>query len=217
MFNVFKRYVDEKYINFENGQIWFGRERIVLYISLYSVRDLFLNRVLYGGRYLATKFLVSRKESQIVLQQHGTPNKSLFASPIDTILQIMNLFGMGYAFRIVQSDAAMGFAVVTGVSSLGLEAKERGGSEETIDFVIGGLLAGAVQYFTKKPTYAVELSCVAQGSANECIWVIGSRKDILDYVKTSFSKKVDLAKAALDNIEAAEKQINSKASLKGMT
>ena len=161
MFDLFKKYVDEGYMRFDKGDIWFGKERLVLYFTQFTSTELLLNTKLSGDRYLATKFVLSRKEGQTVMQQHGAPDMKELASLLNVSVKIMGILGKG-AFKLVETDSSKGFAVLTGVSTLGLERKEDEASDDPIDFMIGGIWAGTVGYYTKRRAYAIEISCVAQ-------------------------------------------------------
>jgi hypothetical protein len=215
MFDLFKRYVDEGYMKFDKGNVWFGKEGITLYFTQFTATELYLNRRIGGSRYLATKFAASRKEGLAVVQQHGAPSMKELTSPLNVILKIMGILGMG-TFKVVEADSAEGFAVLTGVTTLGLDMKAEKASDDPIDFVVGGLIAGAVEYYTKKRAYAVETSCVAQKDQEECTWLVGSRESIVGYVQKSLPEKIGLANRALDQIQALEKELEGNVALSGL-
>ena len=214
MFDLFKRYVDEGYMRFGEGEAWFGRERIIFYFAGFSAREFRLGRKLNGQRYLAYKFITNRREGRVVLRHHGSPDTSKLSSVLDTCTKIIGLFGNG-TVHTVKIDEGRGFAVVSGVSMLGLEMKDEGADDSQVDFAIGGFLAGAVQYHSNKPTYAVETSCVAQKGVQECKWIVGSAGDIIDYVRDS-GEDVESAEKTLGSMTDAEKELSSGGMADGM-
>jgi hypothetical protein len=216
MFDLFKRYVDEGYMQFDNrGDIWFGKERLIIYVGLMSAMEFAFDSEISGWRYLATRFIASRREGYIMIQQHGAPDMKELVSPLNVGLKVMETFGMG-TFRIVKADSEKGFAVITGSSTLGKDTKEEKASESPIDFMIGGLLAGVVGYYTKRQEYAVELSCVSQKDSNECVWVVGDRQAIMDYIQKASPDRVELGNKTLDEIEGVERELEGNDSLRGL-
>ncbi|MDE1866025.1 MAG: hypothetical protein KGH94_05315 [Candidatus Micrarchaeota archaeon] len=215
MFDLFKRYVDEGYMKLSDEGFWFGKERMIFYYTTFNARELMLNSKFGGSRYLATKFIVSRKEGQLLMQQHGAQDMSALANLIDSLIKIINLLGIG-KLRIVESDSKSGFAVLSGTSNAALERKAESPSDAPVDFVIGGLIAGTVSYYTKRKAYAAETKCVAQNGVEECTWVVGNKDDILNYIKDSAPGKTEAAQKTIEDIEAAENEIGSRQSLNGI-
>ena len=215
MLEMLMRYANEGYLKFDKADIWFGKERISLYFVVYSAGEFQLNSMANGWRYLVAKFMASRKEGRILIQQHGAADSTDLTSIISVSLTIMNTMGMG-TFKIVESDKEKGFVVVKGVSTLALEIKEDKPSELPADFVIGGILAGAVKYYTKKQTYGVEASCVSQNGANECTWVIGDRPKIIEYLQKSFPDQVAFGNENLDQIVALEAELAGTDGMEGI-
>ncbi len=206
MFDLIKRYVAEKYMQFKDGQIWFGKERVVFYFVPHLVREISLNQEINGLKYCATMFIAGRKQGHVFVQQHGVPLMKSLTPVVKISCEVLTMFGFG-TFRTVKVDDRDGFMVLAGKSTLALDIKSDKPNKEPIDFMLGGLFAGALQYYTKAPMYAVETMCAAQKDVQECIWVMGSRKNILRYIQEFSPDKVDWADKVLDEVEEVEKEL----------
>lgn len=205
--DIVSRYIAERYVRFENGQIWFGKERVTFNFLPILAKEFLMNNEISGGRYAAAMFLSGRREGYDFVRQHGIPLVKNWTPVLRMGFQWINLFGVGM-FRPIKANNEQGFMIAAGRSTFGLEMKsESPGRNKPVDFVMGGLIAGAIQYYTKKPTYAVETTCVAEKNVRECVLVAGGRKDILKYIKDFSPDKVSWANTTLDQVEAVEKEI----------
>lgn len=206
MFDLFQKYVAERYARFEDGQIWFGKEQIAVNFVPILVREFYLNMALTSPKYHATMFIEARKNGYDYVRQHGLPLMKSFTPMIRLGFELINLFGVG-AFRPVRADEKEGFMVVVGRSTIGYEMKYEKLPPMPIDSVVGGLVSGAIQYYTKKPMYAVETACTSQPGVQECVIVSGGRNSILNYIEKFSPDKMAYAKETLDQIEDVEKEV----------
>lgn len=209
MFDLIKQYVAEKYMQFRDGQILFGKERIVFYFVPHLVREFSINYSTNGLDYCAKMFLAGRKQGHVFVQGHGVPLMKSLTPVVKISCEVLNMFGFG-TFRTIKVDEQNGFMVLAGTSTIAIDLKTAKPSDIPIDFMLGGLFAGALQYYTKKPMYSVEIKCVAQKDVQECIWVIGNRKNIIKYVQEFSPDKTKWANAILDKIEDVEKKLEIK-------
>ncbi len=208
MFDLIKRYVAERYMQFKDGQIFFGKEGIVFYFTPHLSTEFFINYKLLGLDYCANMFLAGRKQGIVFVKEHGIPLMKSLTSVVKISCEVLNTFGFG-TFRTIKVDDKKGFMVLAGKSSLAIDIKSNKASKIPTDFMLGGLFAGALQHYTKKPMYAVETSCVAQKESQECVWVIGSEKNIIDYIKKFSPDKIDWANQIINKIKENEKKIRA--------
>jgi predicted hydrocarbon binding protein len=208
MFDLIKRYVAERYMQFKDGQIFFGKEGIVFYFTPHLSTEFFINYKLLGLDYCANMFLAGRKQGQIFVKQHGIPLMKSLTPVVKISCEILNTFGFG-TFRTIKVDDKNGFMVLAGKSSLAMEIKSNKPSKIPIDFMLGGLFAGASQQYLKKPMYAVETSCVAQKETQECVWIIGCEENILEYIKKFSPDKIKWANKIINKIKNNEKKIGT--------
>lgn len=206
MFDLIKRYVAEKYMQFKDGQIWFGKERIAFYFVPHLVREFSLNYKTHGLKYCANQFIAGRKQGLVFVKEHGVPLMKSLTPVVKISCEVLNVFGFG-TFRTIKVEDKKGFMVIAGKSTLGNELKSQKASPVPIDFMLGGLFAGALQHYTKKPMYAVETACTAQKEVQECVWVIGSKTHILSYIKEFSPDKTEWANKILGQIEEVEKDL----------
>lgn len=209
MFDLIKRYVAERYMQFKDGQIWFGKERIVFYFVPHLTREFSVNYKNHGLDYCANMFLAGRQQGITFVKQHGVPLMKSLTPVVKISCEVLNTFGFG-TFRTIKVEDKKGFMVLAGKSTLGRDLKSNKPSKIPIDFMLGGLFAGALQHYTKKPMYAVETTCVAQKDVQECVWVIGSRKNILHYIQDFSPDKLEWANTILDKVEDVEKELEGK-------
>jgi predicted hydrocarbon binding protein len=206
MFDLIKRYVAERYMQFKDGQIWFGKEGVVFYFTPHLTTEFDFNYKTLGLEYCANMFLAGRKQGQIFVKQHGIPLMKSLTPVVKISCEILNTFGFG-TFRTIKVDDKNGFMVLTGKSTLASNIKSNKPSKIPIDFMLGGLFAGASQQYLKKPMYAVETSCVAQKESQECVWIIGSEENILHYVKKFSPDKIEWTNQIISKIKDSEKKL----------
>lgn len=202
------RYVAERYMKFEEGQITLDKVRLTFNFLPLTAREFLINNELSRETYSAVIFISARKLGYEFIKHHGIPLMKNWTPIVKMGMEWMNLFGGG-TFRTIRADNKEGFVVLAGRSSFGLEMKAERQSIDPVDFVVGGVVAGTIQYYMKTPVYAVETACIAQKNVQECLWVVGNRKDILDYVQKFSPDKVEWGNKTLDRIEAIEKEIEA--------
>jgi hypothetical protein len=201
------RYMAERYVRFGDGEIWVGKQRVAFTFLPLIARELLINSALNKETYPAAVFLSGRRQGYEFIRQHAVPLVKSWTPIVALGMSWMNLFGAG-TYRTIKADNKEGFVVLAGKSTLGLQVKaERPDAAEPVDFVIGGLVAGTLQYYTKTPTYGVEISCIAQKDVQECVFAVGNREKIMEYVQKFSPDKVDFAKTTLNRIEALEKRV----------
>lgn len=209
MFDIIKRYVSERYMQFKDGQIWFGKERIAFYFVPHLTNEFDINYERYSLDYCANIFLAGRKQGKTFVEQHGVPLMKGLTLVVKMSCEILNTFGFG-TFRTIKVDDKEGFMVLVGNSTLASDIKLNKPSKIPTDFMLGGLFAGALQHYSKEPMYAVETACVAQKDLQECCWVIGSKSGIMDYVKKFSPDKVAWSDKIIGRITEAEKEFEEK-------
>lgn len=199
------RYLSARYLRFEDEQIWFGKEQVVFYFVQHLVNEFLMNRQIFGSEYGAVSFLAGREAGHGFVERHGIPLKKLLTPVVEMSCSVLNTFGFG-SFRTVKVMEG-GFMVVAGKSVLAMNVKQKALSKEPIDFALGGVFAGALGFFSSKPIYSVEVKCCAQKNVNECVWVAGSEKSIIEYVEEFSPKQVGFAKSVLSEIMKVEKKL----------
>ncbi len=210
MFDLIKRYVAEKYMQFKDGQVWFGKERLIFVFSAYFTNEYLVGKEL-GPKYPMLMFIAGKKEGYTWVQQHGMPFMKSVTAVVRLGIEILNTFGYG-TYRTVKVDDKNGFMVMTGRSTMADDIRLVRPSAEPVDFMLGGIFAGALQYFAKTPLYAVETSCIAQTGVQECLWVIGSVEAIMAYVHQFSPDKEEWAAYVLGQIREVEKELETKGS-----
>jgi len=209
MLRKVEQYLAARYMRFDEGQIWFGKDRIVLYFVPQLVTEFITNRDIFGLKYCALTFLTGRKQGNNFVQKHGIPLKKLLTSVVELSCDILNTFGFG-TFRTLKVDTKEGFMVLVGKSTFAEDIKKNfGGSETPVDFMLSGLFAGALQYYMKKPIYAVETRCVAQREIQECVWVIGSQEQIKHYVEKISPERLNWTIKILEEIRLLESEVDT--------
>lgn len=207
MLRKVEQYLAARYMRFDEGQIWFGKDRIVLYFIPQLVTEFITNKEVFGLKYCALMFLTGREQGNNFVQKHGIPLKKLLTSVVELSCEILNTFGFG-TFRTLKVDTKEGFMVLVGKSTFAEDIKRNyRGSEIPVDFMLGGLFAGALQFYTKKPMYAVETLCVAQREIQECVWVVGNQEQIKQYVEKISPERLDWTNKFLEEIKALENEI----------
>lgn len=207
MLRKVEQYLAARYMRFDDGQIWFGKDRIALYFIPQLVKEFTINKQVFGLKYCALSFLSGREQGADFVQKHGIPLKKLLTSVVELSCDILNTFGFG-TFKTLKVDTKEGFMVLVGKSTFAQEIKtNHHGSDIPVDFMLGGLFAGALQFYTKKPIYTVETLCVAQREIQECVWVIGSEEQIKQYVEKISPDRLDWTNKILYEITELEAQI----------
>lgn len=202
------KYTASKYMRFGEGEMWFGKQRAAFNFMPIMAKDFIINNGPSDGRYAATLFLSAKRTGYEDARQHSVPLVKSWTPGVRIGIEWLDMFGLG-VFRSVRADNKEGFMVIVGRAEFGLEMKSEGQITEPVDFVIAGLIAGFVEYYVKTPIYVVETSCIAQKNVDECIFVGGHRKDIVDYVKKFSPDKLETAGRTLDTIEAVEKELKA--------
>ena len=208
MFDLIARYVAEKYMQFKDGEIWFGKERVVFYFVPHLNREFSINYGVYGLDYCSNLFIAGRRQGNTFVKQHGIPLMKSLTQVVKISCEILNMFGFGI-IKTIKVDDKNGFMILAGKSALAEDMKSRGGSKIPVDFMLAGLFAGAAEYYTKKQMYAVEITCAAQTNVQECTWAIGSKESIFRYVKQFSPDRLDWAKSVIDNIKMVEVKLKT--------
>ena len=207
MLKKLEQYLTARYLRFDEDQIWFGKERIVLYFTPHLATEFLVNKDIYGFKYCASMFLAGRQRGIAFVQKHGVPIKKFLTPVVQISCDVLNMFGFG-TFRTLKVDEKEGFMVLVGKSTFAEEIKKNfQGSETPVDFMLGGLFAGALQYYVKKPMYAVETMCVAQREIQECVWVVGTQEQIRQYVEKISPERLDWMNKILEQIKSLENEI----------
>jgi hypothetical protein len=205
--DTLSRYLAVKYARFGEGEIWFSKQRVAFNFLPILAREFLINNEANRETYSAAVFLSARRTGYEYVRQHGIPMMKNWTAVVSLGMEWLNQFGDG-TLRTVRADNKEGFGIVSGRLAFGQEVKaESPNNTEPVDFVIGGLVAGTIQYYTKTKIYAVETSCIAQKGVQECLLVTGSRDSILGYVKKFSPDKAELASVTLNRIQALEKEV----------
>ena len=208
--NLITRYMAENYVRFEDGQIWFGKERDHFDFLPILAKEYLINAEIEGPMYEATMFLLAKKVGYNFVAQHAIPLVKSWTPVVRMGLDWMDVTGVG-AYRLAKANNEQGFLVAVGKSAFGSEVKlQTPNRNKPVDLASVGLVAGSIEYYVKRPMYAVEPVCVAQKNVQECVLVVGDRKDITGYVKDFSPDRLDYANGVLDQIEKAEKLIKEK-------
>lgn len=205
-FDTVSKYVADRYMKFSDGEIRFGNQRIAFNLLPIMVKEFIINNEHNSNTYPPTLFLAARREGYDFIREHGIPLVKDWHPIVKMGFEWVKLFGSG-TFAPARADNKEGFGVAIGISTFGLEVNAEMPSAEPVDFILGGLIAGTMQYYMKELVYAVETSCVAQKGVNECLIVVGTRENIMDYVKKFSPGMVEYGNRTLDNIQAVEKQM----------
>lgn len=203
---VISRYMAEGYMHFGEGEIEFGKERIAFNFLPILAREFIMNSEMNPNTYSAISFISARYWGSEYIKRHAIPLVKSWTPVLRLSFELMNLFGGG-SYRSVKADNKQGFIVATGRSTFALEMKAEGPSPDPVDSLVGGLLAGSIQHYMKKPIYAVETSCVAQKDISECTWVAGDRQSIMAYIQKFSPNMVGQGNKTLDQIESIEKKL----------
>jgi hypothetical protein len=204
--DMVSRYMAERYVRFEEGQIWFGKERVTFNFIPILARELIINSKINGPRFHATLFISARREGYDFMKEHAIPLVRDWTPGVKMGFEWINLFGVG-SFRPIKANNKEGFTVTIGVSTLGLEMKLERPGGGPVDFVMCGLISGAIEYYTRQPTYGIETSCVAEKGVDQCTLVAGTRKNITEYVQKFSPDKLEHTNNAIDQIQAVEEEI----------
>jgi len=183
MFKQLEQYLTTKYMRFDNGQVWFGKERIGFYFMPHLATEFITCKKVFDLKYCAAMFLAGRERGKNFVEKNGVPLKKILTPVVQLSCDVLNTFGFG-TFRTLKVDDEKGFMVLSGKSTFADEIKKNFAiSDIPVDFMLGGLFAGATEYFMKEKRYAVETRCTAQKDVQECVWVIGTEEQIIDYVQ----------------------------------
>lgn len=180
------QFITSRYLNFEVGKIWFGKEQVTVLFLSQIVSELHFNLKLFGLNYGLAMSLSARKEGNRFVKNNVVPIKKILGPVVRLSCEIIGSFGYGN-IRTIKVEDKEGFMVLVGKSTIASEYKKRhGASEIPVDFMLGGLFTGAIELFSKETIYCVETKCSAQKDVEECVWVIGSKEKITGYT-TQFS------------------------------
>ncbi|MDE1866024.1 MAG: hypothetical protein KGH94_05310 [Candidatus Micrarchaeota archaeon] len=204
--DTISRYMASRYVRFGDGEIWFGDLRCTFNFIPILAREFIINNELDPERYSSIVFLAAKRAGYDFVTKHAIPLVKNWTPVIGIGIEWLSLYGHGL-FRSVKADRENGFLLLSGRSNIGQEIKGQKPSTDPTDFTLGGLMAGTMEYYTKKPTYAVEISCVAQKDVQECVIVAGERKTIKSYIEKFAPEKMEWADKSLDRIEAVEKEL----------
>lgn len=204
MFKQIEQYLTTKYMRFDDGQVWFGKERIGFYFMPHLATEFLTLKRTLGLKYCAAQFIAGREKGKSFVTKHGVPLKKILTPVVQISCDVLNTFGFG-TFRTLKVDDKTGFMVLAGKSTFGDEIKRNFElSEIPVDFMLGGLFAGAAEFFMKDRRYAVETRCVAQKDVQECVWVIGTEKQIKEYVEKFSPESKEWANKILEEIKLIE-------------
>ena len=204
MLDKLLQYITSKYLKFDNGQLFFGKDRVVLYFVPQLAHEFLSYKNLFGTDYCVNSFLLGRETGVHFVETHAVPMKKMLTPVVALSCDILGTFGFG-KFRTLKVEEKDRFMVVVGNSTIGTEIKKSfGGSLEPVDFSLGGVFAGALQYFSKMLVYAVEIRCCAQKDVSECVWVCGSEEKIESYVKEFSPELLTTTTSMLEKIKKGE-------------
>jgi len=207
MFKQLEQYLTTKYMRFDEGQVWFGKERIGFYFMPHLATEFLTCKKAFGLKYCAAMFLAGRERGKLFVKKHGVPLKKILTPVVQISCDVLNTFGFG-SFRTLKVDDKDGFMVLLGKSTLANEVKKNfETSPEPVDFMLGGLFAGAAEYFMKDKRYAVETRCAAQKDVQECVWVIGREDQIRRYVTKFSPESKEWTDAILKEIKTLEEKL----------
>ena len=207
MLDFLKKYLITGYLKFKDDRIVFGEDNLVFYFVPHLVYEAKGNRSIFGEDYGASMFLAGRNEGFDFFNKHGIPKNKSIAEVFAMSFDILRTFGWG-KFRTLKVDEKKRFIVMVGTSTFANEYKKMYGKTETpIDFMIAGLTAGALRYLTKEQVYSVEVKCCAEENVKNCLFVTGTKDNILSYIKKYAEDRFDLASRLIEKIDDNEKKL----------
>jgi hypothetical protein len=196
--NRIMQFITSKYLKFGEGEIWFGKEQVVVYSLPERVEELHNNLKLFGLDYGLSMFLSSKNEGSRIIRNNIVPLKKILSPVVSLSCETISSLGYG-PIRTLKVDEKEGFMVLVGRSTIADEYKKTyGASESPIDFILGGVFTGSLEVFSNKMEYCVEIKCSAQKDVEECVWVVGSREKILNYTKQFAPESVEWANTVLN-------------------
>jgi predicted hydrocarbon binding protein len=199
--NRIMQFITSKYLKFGEGEIWFGKKQIIIYFLSEMVNELYYGLRLFGTEYGASMFISAREEGNRFIKNNLISIKKILSPVVNLGCEVIGSFGYGQV-RTIKVDEKENFMVLVGKSIIADEYKrEHGASEYPIDFMLGGLWAGALEPFSQKRAYCVEVRCSAQKDVEECVWVVGSKDKIRDYVTQFAPESLDWANKFLDSVD----------------
>lgn len=206
--NRIMQFITSKYLKFGDGEVWFGKEEVVIYFLSQAVRDLYYNLGQFGLDYGASMFLSAKTEGNNFVKNNIIPIKKILTPVVTLSCELISSFGYG-PIKTIKVDDKEGFMVLLGKSTIANEYKKRHGpSAIPVDFLLGGLFSGALELFTNEKTYCVETRCSAQKDVEECVWVIGNREKILNYARQFSPESIESAIETIDLINKNEARLN---------
>ena len=198
--NRIMQFITSKYIRFGEGEVWFGKKQIIIQFLREIVKEVHFCLKLFGVAYGASMFISAREEGNRIIKNNLIPIKKVLNPVVNLSCEVIGSFGYG-PVRTIKVDDKENFMVLVGKSSIADEYKKQYGSAENpIDFMLGGLWAGALEPFSQKQACCVEIRCSAQKDVQECVWVVGSREKILDYAKKFAPESLEWSNKFLDAI-----------------
>ncbi len=201
MIDRITQFITSKYLRFADDEIRFGKDRVVIYSLEQIVDQSHLNQKLFGLRYQLSVYESAMKVGNEFIRNHAMPMKKLLNPVIKISSEVISSFGF-VIVRAIKVDDSENSMFIAGSSSIAeLYKKKYGNSNMPVDLLLSGVFAGALQYFSQRPVYCVELSCSAQKDVEECVWFSGSREEILKYTNRFFSKNVERVTNMLDSLE----------------
>lgn len=205
MFDKVMQFISSKYLKFTDDEIWFGKDRMIIYTLGWVVNQIHMNQKLFGTDYAASIYLSSKKQGIELIKTHITPMKKLLNPIVKLSSDLANAFGF-IAIRSLKINHERTLMIISGRSSVAeLYKKTFGSSDSPIDSVLSGVFAGAMACFSEKPIYGVELECSAQDGVGECTWAIGDIESVLNYTKKLFPARVEYAGKILELLQKTEK------------
>jgi predicted hydrocarbon binding protein len=200
------QFISSRYLRFAENEIWFGKERVLICSLEQIVEQSYLSQK-FGLDYQASVYLSAYKEGLEFTRGHTVPMKKLLNPVIKLSSETLSSFGHCTIRTIKVNEKDMSMYIAGNSAAATMYKKKYKSTTSPIDFILSGLFAGALECFSQKPAYCVELKCSAQEDSTECIWIAGSKEKVLDYTSRFFPEKTQFVEDVFDSIEKVKEKL----------
>jgi len=213
MFGFLKKFMLTGYLKFEEDKIRFGKDGLVFYFTPQLVSEHEANWAVGGLRYGCAQYIAAKYEGHRFVKNHGVSMLKTLTPVVKLSLEVLQNFGWG-RLKTYKVDEKKGFMVITGKSTLAEEIKRLSRPQDhPIDFMLGGLFAGALEYFSEEKIYTVEIVCCSQKDRQSCTFVSGTPESIYGYVEEFAPETRGWAEQVIEETSRTEEEIKKRGGL----
>lgn len=217
MFDFLKKFMLTGYLKFDDDKIRFGKDGLVFYFTPQLVNEHEANWIVNGLRYGCAQYAAAKYEGYRFVENHGIGMLKTLTPVVKLSLEVLQNFGWG-RLKTYRVDEKKGFMVITGKSTIAEELKRRSRPQDhPIDFMLGGLFAGALEYFSKERVFTVEIMCCSQKDKQSCTFVSGTPENIYSYVEDFAPEMMNWAKQVIGETRKIEDKIKESGTLQWPT